>query len=48
MTFKNKEQLLRESLMMSDVELGKVSHRDHKVPGSEIRSMVFMPAGSLV
>lgn len=38
MTFKNREQLLRESLMMSEVEQ-RVSAR----PGtSEIRSMVFM------
>ena len=38
MTFKNREQLMREALMMSEVE-PRASAR----PGtSEIRSMVFM------
>jgi hypothetical protein len=40
MTFKNREQLIRESLMMSEVD-NKISARQTGMQ-SEIRSMVFM------
>lgn len=44
-TFKNREQLMRESLMMSDVEQNKLSAR--QPGGSEIRSMVFLAGGAV-